>query len=200
MVRTVLVTTGNGMFGRALSESLAGVDGVRVRAMVRDRSKFAVSAPNIEVITGDMGRPETLAPAVKGCTHVFLTAPMDDHVAEREQNVIRAAKEAGGVHILKLFGAVKHDADRLMLQHTMALDSLKASGLPWTLISPNSVMETSLLPCAQVAKFNCLLGMSGRGRVGLVALHDVTSVTRAWPCEFVRTKRCRSTPRPETPS
>jgi uncharacterized protein YbjT (DUF2867 family) len=104
---------------------------------------------------------------------------MDEHVAEREQNVIRAASDGGGAHILKLFGAVKHDADALMLQHTMALDSLLASGLPWTLISPNSVMETSLLPCAQVAKMDCIMGISGRGRVGLVALGDVTAVTRA---------------------
>ena len=44
-MRRVLITTGNGMFGRALIEQLLGRDDIQVRAMVRDRSKFTLTIP-----------------------------------------------------------------------------------------------------------------------------------------------------------
>jgi uncharacterized protein YbjT (DUF2867 family) len=179
MEREVLVTAGNGMFGHALITALLGDERVKVRAMVRDRDKFKLRAPNLEVVAADMDAPETLAPAVAGATHVFLVAPMDDRIAAREIAVLKAVEAAGGAHILKLFGAVKHEGDELSAQHAGSLDYLEASGLPWTLISPDSVMETSLLGYAELLKFDCIMGMSGDGKVGLVAAEDVALATRA---------------------
>jgi uncharacterized protein YbjT (DUF2867 family) len=74
---------------------------------------------------------------------------------------------------------VKHEGDELQAEHDASLDYLKASGLPWTLISPSSVMETSLLSYAELLKFDCIMGMSGDGKVGLVAAEDVALATRA---------------------
>jgi uncharacterized protein YbjT (DUF2867 family) len=179
MKREVLVTAGNGMFGHGLIATLLGDERVKVRAMVRDRDKFKLKAPNLEVVVADMDAPETLAPAVAGVTHVFLTAPMDAHIAAREIAVMKAVHEAGGAHILKLFGAVRHEGDALKAEHGASLDYLQASGLPWTLISPSSVMETSLLAYAELLKFDCVMGMSGEGKVGLVAAEDVALATRA---------------------
>src|SRR5665647_2025790 len=173
MQREVLVTAGNGMFGHALIAALLGDERVKVRAMVRDRGKFKREAPNLDVVVADMDVPETLAVAVAGVTHVFLTAPMDARIAEREIAVLKAVQAAGGAHILKLFGAVRHEGDELHVQHGESLAYLKASGLPWTLVSPNSVMETSLLGYAEPLKFDCIMGMSGHGKVGLVAAEDV---------------------------
>jgi uncharacterized protein YbjT (DUF2867 family) len=46
--------------------------------------------------------------------------------------------------------------------------------LNWALVSPNSVMESSMLNQAEVIKSrNCLVGCAGDGRVGLVAADDV---------------------------
>jgi uncharacterized protein YbjT (DUF2867 family) len=179
MQREVLVTAGNGMFGHALIAALLGDERVKVRAMVRDRGKFKLEAPNLDVVVADMDAPETLAPALAGVTHVFLTAPMDARIAEREIAVLKAVQEAGGAHILKLFGAVRHDGDELNVQHGESLAYLKASGLPWTLVSPNSVMETSLLGYAELLKFDCIMGMSGDGKVNLVAAEDVALAARA---------------------
>lgn len=178
MEREVLVTAGNGMFGHGLVSVLLGDEHVRVRAMVRDRDRFKLAAPNLRVVVADMDAPETLPAAVQGVTHVFLTAPMDEHIAARETNVMKAVQAAGGAHVLKLAGAVRHEGDELAAQHGASLAFLKSSGLPWTLISPSSVMETSLLVFAETMKFDCLLGMSGDGKVGLVAAEDVALATR----------------------
>lgn len=178
MERTLLVTTGNGMFGRALIEELSGDETVRVRAMVRDRARFSLAADDLEVVVGDMDQPDTLGPALRGVTHVFLSSPMDGRIAAREGAVIDAALAGDGPHILKVHGAVRHD-DELAALHGSVLDKLTTCGLPWTLVSPSSVMETSLLQYAETIKWDCLVGMSGHGKVGLVALADVAAASAA---------------------
>ena len=179
MEREVLVTTANGMFGHGLVAVLLNDEHVRVRAMVRDRGKFTLQAGNLEVVVADMDDPQTLRPAVRGVSHVFLTSPMDERIAVRETNVLQAVEAEGGAHVLKLAGAVRHEGDELGTLHGASLDYLKGSGLPWTLISPNSVMETSLTPFRETMKFDAVMGMSGHGKVGLVAAEDVALATRA---------------------
>ncbi len=178
MKTTVLVTTGNGMFGGALIRQLAGNPDVDVRALVRDASKFTVEAPNVSVVVGDMDKPETLTAAVDGVSHIFLVTPMDDHIAIREAAVVDAAVASdSNPQILKIHGAVEHRGDHLSSMHLASIDHIKASGLPWSLISPNSVMETSLLGYADSVKIDSIFGISGHGKVGLVALDDVALVT-----------------------
>lgn len=176
MNRRVLVTTGNGMFGRALIRQLREREDVQVRAMVRDPAKFTLTGHNLRVVTADMDDPASLAEPMKDVSHVFLTTPMDTHIEQRETAVIDAARAAGSPHVVVIYGAVRHEGDALDRMHVAALEHLKASGLPWTMVSPNSVMETSLDAFAEQIPTGVVLGMSGRGKVGLVALADVARV------------------------
>jgi uncharacterized protein YbjT (DUF2867 family) len=176
MIQRILITTGNGMFGRALIDQLLGHDDVLIRAMVRNPDKFTVTGPNLEVVTGDMDDPASLMEPTKDITHVFLTTPMDEHIAAREKAVIDACRANGSPHVINIYGAVQHEGDPLDQQHLAAIGHLKESGLPWTLVSPNSVMETSLESLKQQLPMGMFLGMSGQGKVGLVALADVARV------------------------
>ena len=173
----ILITTGNGMFGGALAEELLKMN-VPLRIMVRDVKKCRIDNRNAEIVTGDLDKPETLRVAMEGVGSVFLSTPMDNRIAEREKNIIDAAIECGIQQIVKIYGAVKHDGDQLVEEHHQAFDHLMKSGIPWTLISPNSVMETSLLNMSASIKYmHSIYGCSGNGKVGLVALQDVTRVT-----------------------
>jgi uncharacterized protein YbjT (DUF2867 family) len=163
------------MFGGQLVRELAGDPNVRVRAMVRDRSKFDVRAENVEVVVGDLDVPDSLVAPLAGVSHVFLTSPMDGRIAARESAVLDAAS-GGTAHVLKLHGAVDHSGDALGRQHEKVIARLQSSDLPWTLISPNSVLETSLLPYAPLIAWSALVGMSGTGRVGFVGVADVARV------------------------
>jgi uncharacterized protein YbjT (DUF2867 family) len=170
----ILITTGNGMFGKALAEALLKMQ-LQVRIMVRDKSKCTIDHPNAEIVTGDMDKPETLVPVLREIDSVFLSSPMDARIAERERNIVNASKEGSVKQIVKIYGAVKHEGDQLTGEHQEALESLKSSGIPWTLISPNSVMETSLLQMAASIRFmHAIYGCSGHGKIGLVALKDIT--------------------------
>jgi uncharacterized protein YbjT (DUF2867 family) len=102
---------------------------------------------------------------------------MDDRIAEREQAVIAAAQDAGVAFVVKLFGAVKHHDDALVAGHEAAIAALRSSGLRWALLSPNSVMETSILPLAgPIAQTGNTFGCAGDGKVGLVAADDAADV------------------------
>lgn len=177
-MKTLLVTTGKGMFGSAVINALAGRDGVQVRAMVRDVDSYVAPASNVVGIYGDMDKPETLAAAVEGVTDIFLVSPMDEHIADREINVTNAAKSTGTpIRILKLHGAVEHRGDHLSQLHQRSIQHLKDVGLNWTLICPNSVMETCFLNFGPMISSGTIGGTSGHGKVGFVALRDVGEAT-----------------------
>lgn len=169
----VLITTANGMFGGATLEALRA-RGVAVRALVRHPEKLPETGPGIEVFQGDLDDPASVAEAVSGVQKVFLVTPMDDRIADRELGVIAAARKAGVRHVVKIFGAVNHEGDPLISMHLRAIAALEESGLEWTLISPNSVMETSLLPLGEgIRREGAIFGISAHGKVGFVALADV---------------------------
>ena len=175
-MRRVLITTGNGMFGRALIEQLLGRDDIQVRAMVRDRSKFTLTGPNLEVVEGDMDDPASLVGPTTDVTHIFLTSPMDEHIATREMAVVDAAKANGNPHLLIIYGAVRHEGDHLDSLHQQSIAHAKGSGLPWTLISPTSVIETVMNPIREQMGMGLWLGTSGHGKAALVAVGDVGRV------------------------
>jgi uncharacterized protein YbjT (DUF2867 family) len=175
----ILVTAGNGMFGHALILQLLDRDDIEVRAMVHNRSKFTLTGSNLSVVEADMDDPASLEPVTRDITHAFVTSPMDEKVAARESAVVDACKANGTPHILNIHGAVRHQGDQLHSSHLAAIEHLKSSGLPWTLVSPNSVMETSLIPYKADVAMGEILGISGEGRIGMVALDDVAAVIAA---------------------
>lgn len=167
----ILVTAATGMFGSRTVRQLAA-RGAPVRALVHS-AEHARGLPG-ELAVGDMDRPETLAEPLDGVETVFVISPMDQHIEERETNVLRAAQKASVKRIVKLYGAVRHRGDPLDRLHVASLDAIKASGLEWALVSPTSVMETSLLPYAEaIREMNAMFGCAGDGRVALVAADDV---------------------------
>lgn len=166
------------MFGHALIEQLINRDDIEVRAMVRDVSKFSLSAPNLEVVRGDMDDPSSLVEPTKDITHLFLTTPMDEHIATREIAMIDAAMANGTPHVLIIAGAVDHAGDHLAQLHEASQAHLKGSGLPWTMISPTSVIETVMNPIKEQVGMGMWLGTSGHGKAALVALTDVARVMR----------------------
>ena len=170
----ILITGATGMFGsRVLRETLARQ--VEVRALVHSPGNAEqVRAGGADVVVGDLDEPESLAAVFGGVDTALIVSPMDERLAIREANALRAAQEAGVRRIVKLYGAVRHHGDPLDALHRASIEAIRESGLSWALVSPSSVMDTSMLSQAEAIKsLACLVGCAGDGRVGLVAADDV---------------------------
>ena len=99
---------------------------------------------------------------------------MDDRVKTREGNVLAAAKSAGVRRIVKLHGAVKHHGDPLGRLHDASVEAIRNSGLEWALLSPTSVLETSLFSMIPwIEATGAIIACAGDGRVAHVAAADV---------------------------
>lgn len=170
----ILVTGATGMFGGRITAELVG-RGVPVRAMTSSSAHAdELKRPGVQPVVADMDRPETLGWAMAGVETVFLVSPMDHRIQVRESNVLAAAQRAGVRRIIKLYGAVKHHDDPLGRLHDASVEAIRASGMEWALLSPTSVLETtmgSMLPW--IEETGSIVASAGEGRVAHVTLGNV---------------------------
>src|SRR2546421_5287775 len=171
----ILVTGATGMFGGGVTAQLAA-QSVPVRAMAHSTERAqALERPGVEPVVADMDHPETLDEAMAGVDTVFLVSPMDDRVQVRERNVLEAAQRARVRRIVKLYGAVEHHGDPLGSLHDASVEAIRQSGLEWALVSPTSVLETSLLSTIPwIENVGAIVASAGQGKVAHVAADDVT--------------------------
>ena len=171
----ILVMGSTGMFGRPVVEGLAKA-GLPVRATARtEKALTALDAPGAELVPADMDDPSTLLPLMNGVDKVLVNAPMDAQKERRECNVIEAMLRSGnGARIVLLTGGVQHDDD--LGKAGLATETcMRSSGLPWTVIGPQTVMETNFMPFRDLIQSDSmLLSCVGQAKIGFVALRDVT--------------------------
>jgi uncharacterized protein YbjT (DUF2867 family) len=131
----ILVTGGTGLNGSELLRVLSA-KGVAVRALVRNPAKAeAIAAlPNVEIVQGDMARPETLAAGLRGVDRAMLISSSDPMMLDVQTNFIDAARQAGVKHVVKLSGIMPEldSAFRFARMHGEIEKRLEASGMKFT--------------------------------------------------------------------
>ena len=143
----ILVTGATGKSGREIVKQLSAA-GAQVRALVRDpgRAAWLAELPGVEIVQGDLSKPETLDAAFVGVERaLLLPAPAPSSVAE-QSNFIEAAQRAGTQHVVK-FSAVGADAraaEGFARWHGLGEAQLKASGLAYTILRPALFMQELL--------------------------------------------------------
>ncbi len=139
-----LVTGATGTVGRLLVTDLvtAGAD---VRALSRTPEKAGLPS-GVEVVLGDLGRPETLESALRGIERVFLLSGGPEG-PEHDANLIAAAKQAGVGHVvtLSVLGADHGADDPITRWHLAGERTVTASGMAWTILRPGAFMSNALM-------------------------------------------------------
>jgi len=151
MGKKILVTGANGFVGSHLIRGLAKA-GHSIRAMVlRDTMKSEVEADNIEAVTGDVTRFDTLLPAMEGCDAVIhlvgIIQPgpgytFQDIHTEGTRNVVEAAKKSGGIEHFIYQSALGTRKDAVSEYHKTKYEAeqiTKKSGLNWTITRPSII-------------------------------------------------------------
>ena len=170
----IVVTGATGNVGSELVEQLNLLD-VPMRALVRDPARAGeVVGPEIELVTGDLERPESLDAALAGAERMFLLCSSCREQVELETVAIDAAVRAGLSHVVKLsmFGADPRSPVPSRRWHGEVEQRLERSGIAYTHLRPTFFMQVTRGMLAP----DCALYLPvGEGRIGWIDVRDVAS-------------------------
>jgi uncharacterized protein YbjT (DUF2867 family) len=175
----ILITGATGKVGSALLDNLGNAD-IDLRALAHDESEaHTLGERGVEAVPGDFLEPETLGPALDGVSTLFLLTPIHRQQVHQATNVIQAAKESGSdPHVVRLsVHQASHDAPtRISRQHAEIEDGLVSSGLPYTLLRPQSFMQNTLMAAPTVARQGKIFQPMKDGRLGMIDARDIGEV------------------------
>jgi uncharacterized protein YbjT (DUF2867 family) len=174
----ILVTGATGNNGQELARQLTAL-GQRVRALVRNPADAArLKGPNLELAAGDFDQPETLEAALQGVEKAFLLTPVAERFVQWQKNFIEAAQRAGVKHLLKFsgMGASPDTTSELLRLHHQTDIILRDSGVPFTILQPNSFYQNIFSSVATIkAQGRFYLPLKNAPQ-SLVDIRDISAV------------------------
>ena len=134
----VLVTGATGFVGANLVRALRD-DGRRVRVLVRRTSNLAaLTGCSVDVVTGDVLEPESLAPAVSGCGLVFHVAG-DYRLWAADPTALHRNNVDGTRHVLA--ACARAGVERVVYTSSVGTLGIPADGRPGTESTPVSLRD-----------------------------------------------------------
>jgi uncharacterized protein YbjT (DUF2867 family) len=181
----ILVTGASGWSGSAVIREFARRK-TPVRALVRSRARARdlETLPDVELVEGDMRRPETLEPVLRGVERALMISSSDPQMLETQCTFIDAAKRAGVRHVVKFSGkesGAGFDAKRFRFtrMHEEIETYLERSGLAWTHLRPSQFMQVYLREAPSIVSKGALPLPLGDARLSPVDLEDIANVAFA---------------------
>jgi len=178
----ILVTGATGLSGSAVIREFAR-QGYPVRALVRSRAKAQALElfPTVEIVEGDMLRPDTLAAALSGIDRVLLISSANQQLEETQCTFIDAARAAGVHHIVKFSGAESgvgfiQRNFRFGRMHEDIERYLEQSGLAWTHLRPSQFMQVYLREAPTVASQGAIFLPMEHARISPIDVEDIAKI------------------------
>jgi uncharacterized protein YbjT (DUF2867 family) len=174
----ILVTGGTGTVGREVVKQLAAAR-APTRVLVRTPEKAIVlKGIKAEFMVGDLERPATLGPALKGVDHLFLLTSGDPRQAEIQGVLVKAAKAAGVQHVVKLSAMGTDDQSPVALGrwHRQTEKEIEASGMGWTFLRPHFFMQNTLGFAYTVKSQGAFYAPLGDAKISMVDARDIAAV------------------------
>ncbi len=182
MTQMILVTGATGLVGGELVQRLSA-RGVAVRALVRNRAKAAriAALPHVEVVEGDLARPETLAGPLAGVDRAMLISSSDPAMLDVQSSFITAAKQAGVKHLVKLSGIMPEldSPFRFARMHGEIEQRLLRSGVPFTNLRAGEFMHSYFRAVPTIVAKSALFLPMADARIASIDVGDVAEVAAA---------------------
>ena len=181
---TFLVTGANGKLGRQVVQLLLDAKAGTVIAASRDTSKLAdLAAKGAETRRADFDDPASLAEAFKGVDRLLIISTdslgSGQRLAQHTAAVV-AAKQVGVGHVVYTSmpkpetSAVTFAGDHLGTENT-----LKASGLPYTILRNSWYQENLLMGLPAALKSGQWYSSAGNGKIPHIAHADCARAAAA---------------------
>jgi uncharacterized protein YbjT (DUF2867 family) len=175
----ILVTGATGLNGRELLRLLSA-RGVGVRALVRNpaRAESIAALPHVEIVQGDMARPETLVAALRGVDRAMLISSSDPMMLEVQSNFIEAAKKAGVQHVVKLSGIMPelNSAFRFARMHGEIEQRLEASGMAFTHLRAGEFMPAYFRQVPNITAKGAMFLPMEDARIASIDVGDIAEI------------------------
>lgn len=174
----VLVTGATGKIGSELVKQLASV-GTQIRALVHDPEKaVALKGLNVDIVIGDLAKPETLDAALEGVERVFSLVPSTPNSLELETNLLKAIKPTNVQQIVKLSSieASENSAASLFRDHWLGEQGFQESGIPFTVIRPNAFYQNLPLFAQSIKSEDTFSVPLKNAKVGFIDTRDIALV------------------------
>ncbi|WP_214414997.1 SDR family oxidoreductase [Sphaerisporangium fuscum] len=167
----ILVTGSTGNVGANVVRQLLDA-GEKVRVMTRNPSDRSFP-DGVEVVPGDLTRPETLPEALSGIERAFLFP-----VFTGVDGFLDAARQAGLQHVVLLSSSsVTYSTPGLIGEQHLRLErAVEASGLPWTFVRPDAFMTNDLSWAPQIINGGVVHGVYGDAALAPVDPRDIAAV------------------------
>lgn len=177
----LLVTGATGMIGGLLVDTLVE-RGQPLTAMVRPGSDAARLAgrPGVEVVEGDFDDERSMHQALLGVRRAFLVTNSTERTEGQQKAFVAAARRAGVQHLVKLsqLHAATASPVRFLRYHAAVEAAIERSGVPYTFVRPNLIMQ-AYLPFAPLIAAGLLQAPIDHAKVSIVHARDIAAVAAA---------------------
>jgi uncharacterized protein YbjT (DUF2867 family) len=173
----IAVLGATGKVGSQVIRSLSAA-GVPSKALTRDLTK-AIPAPLVEWVEGDLSDDATIEKFLRGSTKLFLNTGVQGNMTELQIGIIDIAQRLGYEQIVKLStpAAREHSVDPVGEWHWKIQERLKASGIKWNSLQPQSFMQNWLGDFAASIKYERkFYDTAGTGRRAFTDTRDIGDV------------------------
>lgn len=177
----LLITGAGGTCGRELVSELLRA-GVPFRAGYSTPARAeAARKGGFDAVVADFRQPEKLGHALRGIDALFLLSGWCPDQGIIEQNVVRASKQAGVHHIVKLsVWDAGGEAFSFARIHRPVEKAIEESGVAWTFLRPNGFMQNlSNFSSPAIRDRSTLVAPATTALVSHVDVRDVARVAAA---------------------
>lgn len=177
----ILITGATGNLGTELRWYLRESGHPAVSMVRREQAFETLTRAGYDTVLGDFDDAESLRLSLQGIEKAFLVCTPDEHLEEREMRFIRAAKRAGVREVVKVSAllATPDSPSPILRMHGAVEESLKASGMAYTILRPHGFMQTFFWMMAPaIRELGTLPCPAGDGRCAYIDLRNVARA--AW--------------------
>jgi uncharacterized protein YbjT (DUF2867 family) len=172
----ILITGASGTVGRAVLEEVRKT-GTPFRAMYRSEDTRKAPA-GVSTIIADFSSKESIQRALRGVDAVYLVCSPIPALVELESNVIDVSRESGVKFIVLNSALGAGDYPKSFPSwHRIVEDRLKASGLAYAILRPNSFLQNILAYMApSIRAQGAFYAAMGNARTSYLDVRDIAVV------------------------
>lgn len=173
----VFVTGAAGNIGTAVLAGLHG-EGIEVVAGVHNADKAKTLGDlGVDARVFDFENTDSMQSAMEGCDKMVLVLPLVEKMTRYGHLAVQAAKAAGIKYIVRTSGyAASSDAHwRLGREHGMVDQFVEDSGIPFTVLRPNTFMQNFSTIMTDMVKSGVVALAEEDAKVSYIDVRDIAA-------------------------